>query len=61
VPSTSTVVASGVSTNNAGSVWLLGAFTGPIDFGDGAHPGHPISNAQPGDPTGYDVFLARFP
>lgn len=61
VPVSGTIYASDAATNDAGDVWVLGTFTGSVDFGDGLHPGHAVPPPMmPLDPTGYDVFLARY-
>lgn len=61
VPFEATVFPSAVATNASGDVWVLGTFTGSADFGDGLHAGHPQPPPKSWmDPTGYDVFLARY-
>lgn len=61
VPVGGTIYARDAATDANGDVWVLGTFTGSVDFGDGLHPGHPMPPpVKPLDPTGYDVFLARY-
>ncbi|APR76791.1 Hypothetical protein A7982_02138 [Minicystis rosea] len=61
VPVDGTIYASEAATDAAGDVWVLGTFTGGVDFGDGFHAGHPVPPpVKPLDLTGYDVFLARY-
>ena len=61
MPVAGTVYPSAVATDVAGDVWVLGTFSGSVDFGDGVHTA--LSSPPPVtalDPFGYDVFLARY-
>jgi hypothetical protein len=61
VPVDGTIYPYGVATDPTGDVWVLGIFTGGVDFGDGLHTAHPSPPPVTAlDPVGYDVFLARY-
>ena len=61
VPVAGLVYPSAVATDVAGDVWVLGTFRGSIDFGDGLHTAYPAPPPKTAlDPSGYDVFLARY-
>lgn len=61
VPVDGTVYPSSVATDAAGDVWVLGTFSGSVDFGDGLHTAHAAPPPMTAlDPFGYDVFLVRY-
>jgi outer membrane protein assembly factor BamB len=61
VPVDGTIYPSAVATDAGGDVWVLGSFSGSVDFGDGLHTAHPSPPPTTAlDPFGYDVFLARY-
>lgn len=61
VPVDGTIYPSAVATDAEGDVWVLGTFSGSVDFGDGLHTAHPSPPPMTAlDPFGYDVFLARY-
>lgn len=62
VPFAGTVSSGNIATSADGSVWILGEFTGSVDFGDGLHTAHPPPAPMMSalDPAGYDVFLVRY-
>ena len=62
VPVDGSVYPSSAATDAKGDVWVLGIFTGSVDFGDGLHTSAtpPPPTGSPLDVTGYDVFLVRY-